>query len=340
MTSSVYGPLCTDRQPLAPGYTILLATLSLATGKGLGALPRRALTGRPITALFAGDARIAADVRRAMKGEAFTATVTAWGRAFECALAPLPRQMGERGVLGIAFDVTALEQTQEALRSSNERLHHLAARLQAGQEEERRRVARTVHDVVGQALTAVQFELQRLESDAGKAGSEEASVRSGAERAMELVEEAVRATQAVATELRPGLLDRFGLAAALGQQAATFEARTDIQCTVTCSPAARNAADALPAGARLALYRIAQEALTNVARHAGASAVQICLIEQAGRLVLEATDDGRGISPEALDAVTSLGLTGMRERTLAWGGTLEIEPRPGGGTCLRAELPL
>ena len=312
--------------------------LRLATGKGLGALPRRWVIGRPIAELYADEPEVIANIRRAMAGEAFTATVAARGRVFECTYAPLPRQIGRGGgVLGVAFDVTAFKQTEEALRASNERLHHLAAGLQLACEEERRCVARTVHDVVGQALTAAQFEVAALVPylDA-KQNAGQAKIR----EAMALLEEAVRTVQTVATELRPDVLERFGLVAALREQAASFEARTSVRCSAACEAEAAEAVARLESGPALALYRIAQEALTNVARHAGASEVRIRLVRRGARLVLEVEDDGQGIDPDVAEAMASLGLVGMWERAMAWGGDLRIGRGDRGGTRVTVELPL
>ena len=279
-----------------------------------------------------------ANVRRALAGEAFTATVAARGRVFECAYAPLPRPLGrDGGVLGVAFDVTARERTAEALQASNRRLHHLAAGLQAAREEERRCVARTVHDVVGQALTAAQFEVAAL---GPYLDAEQEGAQAKIEGTTALLEEAVRAVQAVATELRPDVLDRFGLVAALREQAATFEGRTDVRCTVACEEGAAEAVAALADGPALALYRIAQEALTNVARHAEASEVGVRLVRCGVDLVLEVEDDGRGIDPEVAKAMASLGLAGMRERADAAGGHLDVCRGAGGGTRVCVEVPL
>ena len=312
--------------------------LRLATGKGLGALPRRWVIGRPIAELYADEPEVIAGIRRAMAGEAFTATVAARGRVFECTYAPLPRQIGRGGgVLGVAFDVTAFKQTEEALRASNERLHHLAAGLQLAREKERRCVARTVHDVVGQALTAAQFEVAAL---VPHLDAEQSAARAKIEEAMALLEEAVRTVQAVATELRPDVLDRFGLVAALREQAASFEARTSVRCSVVCEEEAAEAAQALGDGPALALYRIAQEALTNVVRHAGASEVRIGLVRCGARLVLEVEDDGRGIEPDVAEAMVSLGLVGMWERAEAWGGHVRIGQGRDCGTRVRVEIPI
>ena len=327
-----------DSAPLVVFVVDREERLCLARGKGLAALPRRRFLGRTVSELYGEGSDVVQNVRRALGGEAFTATVAARGRVFECAYAPLPRQVGRSGgVLGVAFDVTARAQTEEALREANNRLGHLATGLQAAREEERRSVARTVHDVVGQALTAAQFEVAAL---APHLDAEREDAGAALQQTTALLEEAVQTVQAVATELRPDVLDRFGLVAALEEQASVFEARTSVRCAVACEEEAAEAVATLTDVPALALYRIAQEALTNVARHAEASRVWIRLAQCDGRLTLEVEDDGRGIDPAVAGAMASLGLAGMRERADACGGDLRIGRSEEGGTQVRVEVSL
>jgi len=211
-------------------------------------------------------------------------------------------------------------------------LRALAARLHSAREEERTRVAREIHDELGQALTAIKLEftslLHDLPEDQGIAAPRSQSI-------LRLLDQTIQSVRRIATGLRPGILDDMGLVAALEWAAEDFQTRTGTRCRVDL-PDVNIALDPERA---TALFRIFQETLTNVARHANATQVDVRLGKENGNLILEISDNGKGISDEELTAKTSLGILGMRERVLLLGGTLTISGTPGKGTTVSVLIP-
>lgn len=214
----------------------------------------------------------------------------------------------------------------------------LATRLQHVREEEKARIARDLHDELGQMLTGLQLDLLWLEErlEALPATPVVSALVERAVAASELAEQTIGEVQRLATDLRPPALDRLGLGAALQQEGRRFQARSGIACRVEVTDASAD----LPADAATALYRIFQEALTNVARHARASQVAVRLRAEPGAAVLTVEDDGMGIDPTDPDVAGSLGLAGMRERAALEGGELVVHPRAEGGTRVEARLPI
>ena len=235
------------------------------------------------------------------------------------------------GAIATVRDITVRKRTEEELRA-------LAARLQAVREEERTRVAREIHDVLAQELTRLKLDvvwLNRhlalpLDADKQKAVREKLTVMT------DVTDTAIQSVQKIATELRPVVLDSLGLCAAVEWQARDFQARTGIACTATVPeqdvPLDRDRSTAM--------FRILQESLTNVLRHAQATRVDILLLPEAGQLVLRIQDNGCGIRPETLSNPMSIGLAGMRERALLLDGQLEIRSQPESGTTIEMRLPL
>ena len=211
-------------------------------------------------------------------------------------------------VLGIAVLTSMIDRLQGAF----EQLRALAGRLQAVREEERRRIARELHDELGQALTAIKMALSSLIREL----PEEHRPSKRAESIMKLVDQTVASVRRISTELRPGILDDLGLVAALEWAAEEFEARTGTKCRLNLPP---DPVSIDPESAA-AIFRIFQETLTNIARHANASEVNIRLAREDGYLLLEVHDNGIGISEEKLSGGASLGILGMRERALLLGG--------------------
>jgi PAS domain S-box-containing protein len=230
-------------------------------------------------------------------------------------------------------DITERKQAEEQLRSSREELRALAAHLESVREDERTRIAREIHDELGQALTALRFDVRRL----GASGSDDRQAVLERVQAMTgLIDGTIVSVRRIATELRPGVLDDLGLAAAIEWQAQEFETRTAIACSVTISPTEVE----LGRDVSTAVFRIFQETLTNVARHANAGHVDIVLSVAADHVALFVRDDGRGITDVELAGRRSLGLVGMRERALLLGGDVTIEGRPGQGTTVMLQVPL
>ena len=211
-------------------------------------------------------------------------------------------------------------------------LRALTARLQTVREDERTRVAREVHDELGQALTAIKLEFTALLRDLPAV---EVPVSLRSQSILNLLDEAIQSIRRIATELRPGILDDLGLVAAVEWAAEEFQARTGIKCHLD-RPDADIGMDTERA---TALFRIVQETLTNVARHANAGEVNIRLAEEHGQVTLEVRDNGRGISEGQLSGNRSLGILGMRERALLIGGELTISGSPGHGTTVRVRIP-
>jgi len=234
--------------------------------------------------------------------------------------------------VGVAEDITERRRAQEQLHGHHEQLRDLAARLEAVREAERTRIAREIHDELGQALTALKIDLTWLRRRLPQPAPELAGKVDGMES---ILDDTAGAIQRIATELRPGVLDELGLQAAIQWQAREFETRTGIACRVEV-PAEQPAVDA---GRATAAFRIFQESLTNVARHAGATRVLVRFTLSAEALELSVQDNGRGISEGALSDSRSLGLLGMRERATSLGGTVTITGERGRGTTLTLTLP-
>ena len=211
-------------------------------------------------------------------------------------------------------------------------LRALAARLERVREDERTRVAREIHDELGQALTAIKLEFTALLRDLP---ADEGPVSQRSQSILKLLDEAIQSIRRIATELRPGILDDLGLAAAVEWVAEEFQARTGTKVHVSL-PGVDIAMDRERA---TALFRILQETLTNVARHANATQVQVRLAKENGDLLLEVRDNGKGLSEEQLSGGKSLGFLGMRERASMLGGEITISGIPGKGTTVSVRLP-
>lgn len=241
-------------------------------------------------------------------------------------------------ILGAFADIGRRKAAQEQLEAAKQQLHALAARLQAVREEERSRIAGEVHDEFGQLITALSLDLAGLGKRIRKVG--DASLRGEMEQRMDdidaLMQQMLGSVVEIASELRPQVLDNLGLPAAIRFEAERFEARTGIACQL----AVPDELPDLPANCATALFRIFQEALTNVARHGRATQVAITLARTgSGSVVLGISDNGRGITADELAAPDALGLLGMRERAAQLGGSVEIAGRPGQGTTVTVMLP-
>ncbi len=236
-------------------------------------------------------------------------------------------------VLGACLDVTEQRHSETALRQAAHDLHGLTRRLVQAEEAERRRIAGELHDRVGQTLSALNINLDIVLRD----GTLAAEARNRLKDSIGLVERTLESTENLMAELRPPLLDEYGLAAALGWQAEEFSRRTGIR--VSLQEAAREAVKALRVDVAMALYRIAQEALNNVLKHARATNVKIELSTLENQLLLAVRDDGAGFDPSRARA-GRWGMTSMRERAEAAGGQLSVESVAGQGTCVQVKVPL
>ena len=248
----------------------------------------------------------------------------------------------ELNQLASAFDQMAerLEQRQaerdraeREIRNSRERLRNLSAHLQSVREEERTRMAREIHDELGQSLTALKMDVSWLNRRFLK---EDTAFKSKLASMEEVIDQTIETVQKLSGELRPGLLDDLGLAAAIEWQAEEFQNRTGIECEVSLSPEET----VLNRDQSTTMFRIFQETLTNIIRHARATKVEVRLEEENGSIVLEVTDNGRGITDPEISDPKSFGLIGMRERVEFLDGEVTIVGSPGKGTRIRVTLPL
>ena len=239
---------------------------------------------------------------------------------------------GQECTLGTYRDITEAKRAEEQLRASRTALRSLATRQQDIREDERTRIAREIHDSLGQALTALKLHLSAAEETASK---DAPGLGGRLHETAAMVDDLVKMVRRIATDLRPPILDHLGLPAALEWLAHDFSKRTGIRCYATTE----TIADAITGELATALFRIVQEALTNVMRHAGATRVDIDLGIKSGCVTLEINDDGTGISEAGTMGPGSLGILGMRERAAALGGVLEVAPRPQGGTRVSAWFP-
>lgn len=230
-----------------------------------------------------------------------------------------------RGVCGIATDITPLKKAQEQLR-------RLSGAIMANQEKERSAIARELHDELGQLLTALRMDAVWLQERLKEKDSKAAG-RAGA--MCTLIDATIEGVRDMAIRLRPGVLDDLGLVEALDFFTTEFERRGPIACIFN-----HKNIPAIDETISTVAYRIAQEALTNVARHAEATRVEVGLYVDDGRLILNVSDDGRGFEPEKVSEGKALGLAGMHERAALVGGVLTVTSRIGGGALVRLSVPL
>ncbi len=240
--------------------------------------------------------------------------------------------------VGTCQDITPRREAEDAIRAAAAQMRALALRLQSVREEERTTLAREIHDVLAQELTRLKIDLVWLAKRAGRPADEasHAAINRRIADALAQTDTAITTVQRIATELRPVILDSLGLPAALEWQAEDFARRTGIVCRAR----AARSETALSREQATAIFRILQESLTNVARHAEASEVEVEFTEHAGMATLTVRDNGVGISRAQMENPRSIGLLGMRERTLAFGGVVEISGEPGAGTTVIVRLPL
>ncbi len=229
---------------------------------------------------------------------------------------------------------------EEELRLAYVRLRGEARRVQRAVEEERRRIARELHDEFGQALTGLKFDLawfgRRLAKSSTPTGGED--LLNNVQAMSGSVDALLASVRATAASLRPAMLDDLGLVPSLECLAATFQNRTGAHCAIDAAPELSSIT--LPPEVSAALFRIAQELLTNVMRHAAASQVHMRLYRDGAMVTLEVTDNGSGISRERMARPQSFGLQGMQERTSLLGGRFHIEGESGVGTRAYASLPV
>ncbi len=242
-------------------------------------------------------------------------------------------KLEERRIVITYEDITEQKQAKDELERSREKLRNLSAHLQVAREKERTRIARELHDELGQSLTALQMDFAWLDNHLPKKTD---TLREKARRMSRLVDTTIESVRRISKELRPILLDDLGLNAAMEWHIQEFQERSDVRCDayLECDDSV------IDKDLSTALFRIFQEALTNIARHADATEVRIGLSREGNEFCLEVMDDGRGISPEQIDDSMSLGIIGMRERAHLWGGSVCLRGKGGGGTIVTVRIPI
>jgi signal transduction histidine kinase len=231
----------------------------------------------------------------------------------------------------LSAELAERELTEQRLRASEENLRALASHLQSVREEERIHIAREIHDELGQALTGLKFDINAM---AKSCADDKASVAGMSQHLSQQIDRIINSVRRIASGLRPEVLDEIGLSAAIEWQAREFSRRTGIRCMVEIAPGFTD-----PDKDRsTALFRIFQELLTNVARHANATKVTVQLADSE-LLTLKVEDNGRGIQDQEFESPKSLGFLGLRERVLAFGGSIDVKGQEGKGTRVSVSIP-
>ncbi len=257
------------------------------------------------------------------------------GREILCTMkaSRIGETLRERRIVVTYEDITEQKRAQQELETSREQLRNLSLHLQSIREEERTRIAREIHDELGQSLTALKMDISWLGhriSETNPALQKKTGYMS------KLIDGTIETVHRISSDLRPGLLDDLGLVAAIEWQTQDFERRCGLPCRAELSIEDENIDRQLAT----AVFRILQETLTNVIRHAGATQVTVRLFAKNAALVLEVADNGRGVTRAQIDDPRSFGLIGMRERVHPWGGTVVIEGKENQGTRVTVTVPL
>ena len=230
-------------------------------------------------------------------------------------------------------DITERLYTQKKLENSEKQLRQLALHLQKVREDERTRLAREIHDELGQSLTAMKMDIESLR---GNIPSDQKSLLEKTNSIDEMISSSLSTVRKISSELRPAILDHLGLMPAITWQTEEFKKRTNIKCKLILSKQEIS----VDKERSTAVYRILQEALTNITRHSNASKVIVRLSQKDKMVILDVRDNGRGITREQKSNESTYGLIGMRERVFEWNGSIAIEGSRGKGTRLIAKIPL
>jgi len=318
---------------LNPDHTVLHCNSRFARFLGRGL---QSVIGSSMLDLVwpADHLRLSALLRRAAqrncRGEIRLQTRRGAPLSVHLSLNPL-RLESTRAVCLIASDLSKMKRAEQALRASSEQFRNLAGHLSSVREDERTRISRQVHDELGQSLTTVKMDLAWL---AGRLPRINGLMHKRIRATAQLADGIIQSVRRISTELRPAVLD-LGLAAAVEWQIQEFQARSGVQCKVRVLTR-----EVFTANASTAMFRIFQETLTNIARHAKATRVEVVLQKQRDRLVLLIHDNGRGFDQADPSLSNSLGLLGMRERAAVLGGKVDISSALGKGTTVAAWISL
>ena len=230
-------------------------------------------------------------------------------------------------------DITERVKMENEIKRSRQQLRELALHIQMVREQERRMIAREIHDELGQDLTALQLDLHGLKK---RMPAEIPELHAKADTMLHMIDNTNRSVQRISTYLRPALLDDLGLTAAIEWQLDEFAKRTGITCKLDHHTGERELEEELVT----AIFRIFQETLTNIARHSQATNTWVSLEEKEDMLLLEVRDNGRGITRGQVENSRSFGVIGMRERLYPWGGEVQFSGEPGKGTTVRVTVKL
>jgi signal transduction histidine kinase len=229
-------------------------------------------------------------------------------------------------------EIADRQRTEDEFRRSTEQLRELSARLQSVREEERTRISRAIHDELGQTLTGLKMDVAWLQ---GHLEPQQPALLAKTQAMSKLIDTTIQTVRRISTELRPGILD-LGLVATIEWQLQEFQTRTGVESKLITALEET----ALDDAGSTAVFRILQEILTNVARHAQATQVEVILEERAGFLKLQVRDNGRGITNSEIHSPKSIGLLGMQERARLRAGKVRLYGTAGKGTIVTVQLPL
>ncbi|MCH8011556.1 MAG: PAS domain S-box protein [Candidatus Marinimicrobia bacterium] len=295
-------------------------------------------TPEPLAAPGKNDLKqIAKYIERAFKGE--PQQFEFWGKRKNGEVFPKivrlnkSQYFGKEAIIAFALDITERKQAEEEVYQSREQLRALTARLQSIREEEQTRISRELHDELGHLLTALKIDLVALSKDPLIKSKPQAD---DLQSMISLTDHSLQTVKRIATELRPGVLDHLGIGAAIEWQSKEFQSHTQIKCEVRL-PEERIG---LNKDKDIILFRILQESLTNVARHAQATNIVITLKMEKQSISMIVQDDGRGIEESEVVGMRSLGLLGMQERAHLVGGKLTITGEQGKGTTISVSVPI
>ncbi len=249
--------------------------------------------------------------------------------------APLHDASGNfSGAVAMITDITERRRMEQDIEASRQQLRALSSHLESVREEERTRISREIHDELGQALTCIKIDISEMAADLRDVGPARGRLQEKAQGIMAFVDGTIETVRKISAELRPSILDDLGLSAAIDWLCQDFQRRTGIDCRIE-----RVEVPSLGKGLATAFFRILQEGLTNVARHARATAVTVSFGRTEDHLMLVIEDNGRGLPPGTLDEDNALGLLGMRERAIGFGGEILFEGGPEGGTRITVLVP-
>lgn len=319
-------------------FRVLNANDTFATLVGL---PKREVIGRKCHEVFRGDrcGTPGCPLTRVLNGEQYTEydadKVRPDGTSVPCIVTATPFRRPDGAIAGIVEDFKDISERKRAerdLKETGRQLRELTAHLQSIREQERSRIARELHDELGQALTALGLDVRLLTT---RLPAEDLELHKKTRSMTELISATADSVRRICSELRPALLDDLGLSAAIEWQAEEFNRRTGIACDIDCTPADIK----LPEELSVAIFRIFQETLTNIARHAHASQVEVRLGLTPREFRMRVCDDGVGMEAAGEQKLKSFGLLGVRERVRGFGGEMNLSTGCEGGACLEVVIP-